>query len=432
MKKLDYLKLAIQNKLYAKRAWIITAFSITRTREDKVHYTYELLPQAWGFSFINEQGEPEKIDDAIPNEPLFKFSDKIKVDVSWAANAAEVLDTTIGNLLFNHISILSSFGAKFPFVTGTVSVEKLEEKIAANLQDTPTDETKRSNTTYYVDEYVKFVDSLQFIASLSQLTTVCATKKVITPPKGLTEFKKDLVEKYKDKLHDPVELAKFEGELKAFDEAYMKDDPANGKFVTGRIKNIARKKMYLTMGGEGGFDEGLTVTPIVNSLQEGWPTEPEQFTAMMNGLRWGSYSRGSETVKGGVSAKYLLRAANNFIIENTDCGSKLGMHRTFDEKNINQLIGRNIIEGSKIIPVENIDTANNYLNRPLIVRSPLYCKLNGDKICTVCAGKKLSQYPTGVTIPLTEISAIILNASLKRMHGTVLAVEKLDMQKAFT
>ena len=69
------------------------------------------------------------------------------------------------------------------------------------------------------------------------------------------------------------------------------------------------------MGAEGGnFTDKVTITPVINSLQEGWPTDPVEFTAMMNGLRYASFSRGSETVKGGVSAKYLLRAGNNFKI----------------------------------------------------------------------------------------------------------------------
>jgi hypothetical protein len=62
----------------------------------------------------------------------------------------------------------------------------------------------------------------------------------------------------------------------------------------------------------------------------------------------------------------------------------------------------------------------------------MYCKLSGDNICKVCAGKSLSQYPTGLTIPLTEVSNVILTASLKAMHQNTTATAKLNLAKALS
>lgn len=432
MNKLEYLKLALELKLYAKKSWMITAFSLTK--EAKGESTIgKLYPEPWGFTFVNSQGEREKIEDSKPNEPLFHFLDRVIVTKEMAANVVTPVETTIGNVLFNAIAILSSFGPKHEFPLGSVSVSALENKIAEKLQDTPPEGTKRSDNVYYVDEYIKFVDALQYITTFTQLATVTVTRRSILPPTGIKEFKDSLLEKYKDQLTDPVVLAKFEKELLDYDTEYLKGDPSFGTFVKGKIKNNARKKMYLAVGAEIGFNETSKATPIINSLSEGWSRNPEQFTASMNSIRYGSFARGSETVKGGVSAKYLLRAANNFKIIDTDCGSKLGMHRYFEsDSDIGQIVGRYVIQGGKSTLVEKKEDAGNYLRKQLVLRSPMYCNLEGDTLCKVCAGVKLSQFPNGLTIPLTEVSGIILYTAMKKMHTSGVSTAKMNVASSFS
>lgn len=431
MIKSNYLRLACELGLFGKKAWVVTAFSIVRSAVG-ADYHGKLIPQPWGYSFINQEGVLEKIEDAVPNQPLYTFADRVLLDPSWVPNITEPIDVPMGNLLFNKIAILSSYGAKFPFQKGKITVKNIEAIVAPKLQSTPEDESTRSDNFYYVDEMLKFNDALQYMSGFSQLATYAITRKGITPPTGVKEFKAKLLLKYGDTLTDPVQLSKFEGELLAFDDAYMKGDPSDGKFVSGKIKHTARKKLFLTLGADKNFTDSQKVTPVINSLEEGWPTDPTQFTAAMNGLRVGSYSRGAETVKGGVSAKYLLRAANNFRIVPTDCHSILGVRRHYDQRNVNSLIGRYVIDGKTLTLVENKDDAVNYLDKVVSVRSPMYCKLEGDTICEICAGRNLGKYPTGLTIPLTEISGIILATSLKAMHSNTVSTAKLHIAQAFS
>lgn len=431
MKKHDYLKLAFSLDLHTRKAWVLRAFSITKDKNPPKDVG-DLIAMPWGYSFISAAGETEKIDDSKPGVPLFTFRERIMADPSWVPNLTEAVETSIGNVFVNAVAILKSFGKKHPFPFGSISVQGLEDEIAKKLQDTPMDESKRSDAYYYVDEYVKFVDSLQYLTTFSQLATISMTPKNITAPPGIDAFKAELVKKYGETLNDPVQLAKFDAELLAFDNEYMKDDPSNGYFASGKIKMTSRKKMFLALGAPLQFSQSQSVTAITNSLEQGWPTDPVNFAAAMNDSRVGSYSRGAETVKGGVSAKYLLRAANNFKIVDIDCGSKLGLKRLYTEENIDNLQGKYILEAGKVSFVENIQQANNYLNQETVVRSPMYCKLSGDNICKVCAGKQLSQYPTGLTIPLTEVSNVILTASLKAMHQNTTATAKLNLAKSLT
>jgi hypothetical protein len=430
MTKLEYLKYAIELKLYTRKDWFISCFAITDSSKVRIEggYLGRVITTPWGYSYIGENQEIFKIDDSIPNEPLFKFKDKLTIDNTWISNTGESIETTIGNLLVNYILLISCFSNKIPYLTGKISIEQLEVIIAKKLLSNPKPNENRLPDYFYVDEYIKFVDAAQFLSSLSQLTTTAVTRRTLLPPTGLEEFKKTLLEKYKGKLHDSVELSKFEKELSDFDNKYLEGDESNGKFLSGKVKNVARKKLYLTMGSEGGFDDNNVADPITNSLYEKLPIEdPKQFVTLMNGLRSGSYSRGSETVKGGVSAKVLLRATNNFTISEVDCKTTLGLKRLFTKSNIYKLVGRYIIEKDNLVHVENIDIANNYIDKNIVVRSPMYCKTEGQQICFICSGSNLAKYKNGLSIPVTEISSIILSTSLKKMHSSVLSVSKVNL-----
>lgn len=437
MKKLDYLKKIVSDvniTITHHKSWFVNAFAVTKSKDTDVSNLkpYELVRESWGMSFLNEKGEIEKIEDSKPNEPLFVFKDKITIDETWASNVKEKLITSIGNVLFNRLCILTSFGNKMQFFTGRVSVEKIEDIISLKLKDTPAKGEERSNSFFYVDEYVKFTNSLELINTLSQLCTWSATPKNITPPKGIEKFKESLNKEYEGKLNNPVILAEYEAKLKEFDAEYLKDDPSNDTFITKKMRENSRKKLFLTIGGETGFEDNINFTTIKSSLNEGWSTDPKVFSAMMNNLRSGSFARGAETVKGGVAAKVLLRAANSYKIVDDDCGTKLGIRRIYNNKNINYLIGRKIFSGNNTISIDTIEEAKQYIGKNLIVRSPMFCKSPKETICINCASKALSQYKTGITIPLTEISAIILATSMSKIHSTTLSIAKLDLDMAFS
>lgn len=435
MKKIEYLKLAINNNIHRTKNWVLSTFSVTRMNASEHPgdiYYLKLIRTELGYFFYNDKAEKEKIDDAEIDQPLFSFLDRIKIDSTVIENCIDPVETSIGNLLFNKWCIVPAFGKKLPFVTGVVSIDGIENIIAPKLKDTPEKESDRSDQYFYVDEYLKFVDSLTFVSTLSQLSTYAGTRKNVTPPTGIKEFKAKLLKEYEGRLTDPVVLAEFEGKLKAFDSEYLKDDPSFGKFMSGKLKDTSRKKMFLSLGSEDGFKDTVKANPVINSLNEGWPTDPEQLVNMMNSLRAGSYFRGAETVKGGVAAKILLRASNNFRIEDKDCGSNLGITRLITTENVDTAVGRYILQGNKTLLLENKIAANNYLNKEIKIRSPMYCKLEGDRICKICAGNRLSQNPDGLSIPLTEITGTLLYAAMKKMHSTVLKTSKLDVNQYIT
>lgn len=433
MKKQEYYKLAIKARKFEKKAWIVSAFAITNLNPTAAALQpYDLFAMGQTYGFRNESGQPEPIEDAFLTAPLFRFLDPIEVDRTWAKNApVRPTLTTYGNILFNACATEYAFGEKVDFVFGKVNLSKMEDQIAKVL--TNDGDPLKTPQHIYVQEYIKFVDALQYILGLASLCVVSATEKNIQIAPGLEEFKKELIKKYGTTLNDPTVYVEFEKELTDFDNAYLKGDPSLRGFLSGKVKNVARKKMYLTIGTEQGFKAGVMADPVINSLHEGWPSkDPKQFTSLMNSLRVGSFSRGNETMRGGVAAKILLRAASNFKVTIDDCGTKLAINRVYKDYDVDNLVGRYILQGQGFKLIETTEQAQSLIGKPVKVRSPMYCKTPGDALCKICAGKKLSEMPTGLTIPLTDISAVILKTSLKAMHGKVLSSQEIEISEVFS
>lgn len=434
MLRVDYLKLCIKERLYGKFAWLVSVFSITREAEDAWKakpYYLRIVRQPWGIAFVNQEGQLEKIDDADKDKPLFQFKERVTIDNSWLINVTQATETCIGNILYNALVLVEPFQERIPFVTGEISQSKVEKILAAKLQSVPKPGEARDRNFIYCDELILSNDNLQLITELTQLATVAATPRNIVKPKGIDEYRKKLVAEYGDKLSNPVYMAEFESKLRQYAKDYMKGDPSDGIFFSGKVSDTAYKKMYLTIGGIAGFGDGMKVTPIAESLDDGWPTDPEKFAAMMNDSRVGSYSRGAETVNGGVAAKVLLRAANNYSIKETDCLTKLGRRLYVTRATLKGIIGRTLLINGKNIKIPTAKEAEAYIGQRVVIRSPQGCKMAGDTLCQVCSGDKLSTNPNGLGIPLTEESGLILTASLKAMHGGVLSTVELDLDEVF-
>jgi hypothetical protein len=431
MDKFEYLKLSIKAKRYHRLAWWIKAFSLAKSDPKENLLPYDLTRKSDGYYFMSPNGLIKIRDN--PNRPLFDFLDDVTIDSDWLDNNTEKLKTKIGNVLVNALLLADNFNDKISFMTGSIKIKDIEKKIAALLVDNPPEGKNPPNDKITINEYLKFINARTFLNGISQIAVVAATPKTLLPPPGLKKFRKELVKKYGDKLKDYKTVAEIESKLAEFDKEWLKDDPSFGKFLSGKVLNINRKKMYLTYGAESGFGDSDEANYIEGSLDDGWTKDPEKIVTMFNSIRSGSYSRGHETQEGGLVAKVVLRATGNFKIADRDCGTKLGIVFEVDDANVASLIGRYQIKSNNSLEqIENIEMAKKLLGKIIKLRSIQYCHEKGEQICKVCAGKRLSEHPKGIALAVTEVSAQILTSSLKKMHGGVLSVVELDLDDAFS
>lgn len=436
MKLLEYLRFAIEEKCYKRKAWIISVFSVTQESDGQKSQVYpgKLIREPFGFFTLSKENEKIQIETQNPlTEPLLSIKERLTITPAWIPSLKEAsLEVSVGTLLVNLICLYEAFGEKFPFKAGRFSPKDLEKEIVKKLKSNPKVGEARLKDVYYVDEYLKFCQGVLFLESFTQVFTHSITRQGLLPAPGRKAFRESLLKKYGDTLHNPVEMAKFEAELADFDKAYLKSDPAYGKFMSGKVAK-SRMKAYMTQGGESNnFVQSMDVVPIIQPLEEGIPLDKDGFTAISNTIRYGSYSRGSETVNGGVTAKALMRAADNWKITEGDCGAVIGIRRLYRENEIENIVGRYVIQGGKSVLIETIDDAKPLINQKITLRSPQYCRRAGTQTCEVCAGKALSKYPTGLPIPLMEVSGGILTDSLKLMHNTALVTETVHLPSVIT
>lgn len=409
----EYLKHALKSGLLDDIDWYFYTMAISKG-------TNKYLSIVDDQYFVNVGEDKVLITNRKPSEgQLLPYTHKVTIDPSWLSNVTEVIETTIGKLVINYALIESNFQDKIPYINTKMDSGKLEEIVADNLRRDVID----------IPQYISFVNSCSFIQTLSRIISVAATERNITPPEGLEEFKKELSLKY-DKLYgenwreDSVIVSQFANELGEFDEQYLKQDPTYGKAITKKIKDNARKKMYLTMGKPNGFGTGSTFTE--GSLLDGYPKNKEQLKTIFNDSRNGSYGRGNETQKGGAVAKELLRASISMTIEKGDCGSKIYSKLKVTEKNFESVKGLYTAGPNGPVLIED---SESLIGKEIPVRSPLYCKLEGKSFCGVCMGKTLENRKTGINLLLADVSAAILTESLKAMHNTQTKTTKVNMHE---
>lgn len=444
MNKQDFFLAAMNAEEFRRRAWVISAFSLIAEAPDawkKEPYPYRIVQTPSGYFFVDPTNNNEltQITDGVVGTPLFSVVEPLTLVPGNVPNLGifneETIATTYGRLLFNYTVLVYPFGGKIPYINKQINPSEIEEMILPRLKDDPKEgDAPRaqprtlSGHDIYVSEYLQFCDAMFFIAGFTQICVPAATPKTLVAAPGIHELRAKLIAENSDRLHDPATIAKIDAELVAYDRAYLKDDPGMGFLIGKKSFDIVRKKQFGMHGAETGLAEGIEVDLIQNSLSEGWNID--KFPAMNNSLRAGSFNRGAQTMLGGESVKWLLRASSNIGVTADDCGSRLGNLIKVDGTNYSFLIGFhvNTQEGSVLVPDDEASKA--YIGKQVMVRSPMYCQLDKTDYCKCCVGVRLSENPTGLSAAISEYGSAFLSIYMAAAHGKSLQLAKMNYKTA--
>lgn len=395
--------------------------------------TGKMIGQVWRdrtkVYVLDRNSSRQVVEGVKHDQPMFRPTTPLVIDATWGLDIIDPIETTFGKLLFNLICIYPAFGNKLGYINrDLLDLGGLDDIIATRLQSKPKDGEPRQPQYIYTDELVKYQKHTKFLEQIAMLVNISATPKSVVAPPGVDEFRASIRAKYEGRLHDPVVAVQFETEMKAFDDAWLRDDPGYKIFLGGKITGTARKRMFLTGGIQLSFDK-KTAKVVEDSLNNGWGNDPDTLVTMFNDARLGSLSRGSDTVKGGVTAKQLLRPVMNYsVLRDFDCGSRVGLRRRVTKAYAGRMVGRYLTDGTRMVLIENNEIANNYVGKDVVVRSPGYCKSKGETYCSVCAGRKLSENSESLSIAVTEISNIVLYALMKLMHGVEYSLATVELE----
>ena len=360
----------------------------------------------------------EKIEisnlSSVTNGPPMRPIDKITIQRGDIENLSQSsVTTTVGRFLLNYLLFVRPFGKTFEYHNDFWNLKGSEKEMVQLLK----------SGEILPEQIYDYVEAVYYIGHYTLISVPSFTKKsLVTDPK-IPELKRKLIEKYKDKLDDPVVIAKIEDTLIEADKKYLEGDPST-RFYTplgNKMYDIQRKKMHLTVGGIEAFsDDANKTTFIQNSLSEGW--DMENFDQTVNEIRKGSYARGVDTAKGGDLTKYIIRIFQDVVFDNVDCKSNIGTDIVIQQSDAEDYIGRKLIGSDTYLTSNNI---KNYIGKKIKIRSPFGCK-SKNGICTTCIGKSLAAMDhKSVLGMMILVTSTFMNLSMANMHGTKLSTTRI-------
>ncbi len=420
--KAEYLKYSIEQDFPLKLQWVISMFSVIMDDTDYVKFGLK------DSLFVTVNDVDYILEDCIKDKPVFDPTDKITVKEGFLLNIHEDIDTTVGRILLNYILLTYNFKGKVEYQNKVFTIGQIEDNYVAALLK---DDVENDDKYISVDEYNSFVDSAMYLENWADVISVSSTEKSIVPPPGIKEYRakllKEAIEKHgPDALKDYAIVAAIETDLKAYDKEYLKDDPSLGKLLDGKILNNSRKKLFLMNGADKGFKGDGEAILLDKSLDEGWEKDPVKLAEQFNTIRYGSYTRGKETFKGGLTAKILLRATSSMLVEMKDCKTKAYKSWLVTKDNVVALIGRYIMISDKPILLETKEQVGTYIDKVVKLRSPMYCLAKGENICSVCSGTGLADNENSIPLLITTIGENVLKMSLAATHRSGVSTVRLN------
>lgn len=432
MNRTEYLLNAFKySTVYYLASWVFSVFTVTKHDDSKIKLKdYILSGDEKGYKYwLNNQWN--YITDAHISLPLWKVEEVITIEsqdlLVQSYNGPFPLRTRVGNLFVNYYCLVSAFGNKFPYQNGSISISNLEKMIAPYVQNDDYVNPNNDVPVYYVSEVKRFQNAVNAMAGFANIACPSATEYTVQPPPGIKEYKEKLLEEYKDKLNDPATIAMIDKKLVEYDKAFQAKDPDGGFYISDKAFNVSRKKVFLMNGLEQPEISGGKTTFIENSLSDGWNID--KMPAMIDNLRDGSYNRGAMTALGGEAVKFIIRIFFASKITEEDCGSTLGIPRILTDKNYNIYVGNTAIleDGKQLLITE--ETKPILLGKPIMVRSPGFCKTEGSNFCNKCLGEKLRGSDNSLAALASEVGSSMLYVFMKKMHGTALVTVPWDINE---
>ena len=409
----DYIKYSLQKGYPLELKWFLTLFSVLENKFDTDFFKYD------GKDVILKTDnetiyETDRIKKGLS---LLEFNDEIEIDKDFLVNVNSKTKTTVGRLVMNWLIGTYCFNNKIPYINEAFTFKKVEKLIEPLLGSN--DENSIS-----IEEYKKFLDLNLYITSFANYYSVGVTEHSLKPAPGIKEYRnkviKELEKKHgKNALKDPIVFKELEDKLMEYDKKYLESDISYGKLINKKVLT-ARKRMYGVFGMTGNLATDKK-TFIKADLASGIQKNKEDISSYINNNIYGSFSRGNETKDMGVLTKNIIRSTSDVIVNDTDCKTTLTLKTKV--KDTETLLSKYIIENNKLVLLTK-DNINNYMNKEVNLRDPLFCK-SETGVCIYCIGENYRGHEQEVPMEATSLGGEYLNASLKKFHGVELKTTKL-------
>lgn len=337
--------------------------------------------------------------------------------------------TTLGRFIFNKVLIENlGFSNILSYQNEVITAGKfggIDATIANGLKD----------DVVTVKQMFEYIDTRDWLGlQLHGVITSSFTKGVLHVPPKVEELRKKLFKEYETELKNGDERVMNEIEEKIITamKEELKDDIGMDLYVSGARGSVNNhlKNIMLTRGAiKNPVTKEYEI--IKNSLMDG--LEKEDITTHSNMIVSGSYPKAVGTQVSGYMLKELISALQSEILsenEDSDCGSKMFLHKKITQKNKKDNLYR-YIKNSKgdLIQLSN-ENINNYIDKVVEMRSPMYCIGYGKEkcLCEKCAGDfyyKLGKRNIGLASG--KLAGTLSNLNLQKFHDNVVRLHTIDV-----
>lgn len=440
----DYFIECLQAGKYRDLKWINSILAITNlklkeeTSPDDVE-PYELVKGANEHYWFLDPVSREFIDieNASSDGPMFYRKELITIPVGTInilPHQGE-MKTTIGNALTNAIILFYPFDKRIPYFNGGKNGEigkidpgAITKMVTAFVLDDKEAEGKDPYSFISIKQLQTWMQAVGWMAGLSTIVTAGYTEKSVRIAPEVLKRRDELYEEFKDQLGDAAIQARIEDELIKLDKESLKDDPSFD-FYYKHDKHWAnsRKKQLITTG----LISSISGDPVFIKEPLGAGINAENIPAYADSIRHASYSRGHLTALGGELVKYIFRVTQNIKITEKDCKTSYGISDVILPGFDSMYIGRYLVtpEGPVEITTDNIGSLKG---KTIILRSPAYCKTADGNFCEMCMGKDLSRTPKAIHTAAVEPGSVMMNASMKAMHGKASKTIRFNFRTAIS
>jgi len=420
----DYFIQAMKDQAHYSRDWMLRALSIVITPPKK-EYPWALRHTKDKVEVYASDGDGHEwvtLEGAQPYQIPFVYHDVID-QVVKPGDIENLKDRTItgatwGDLIFNSRCLVFACGDLIPYVEGPIDLGSIEKIFVDRMQDDPP-KGEDQEGVLYVKHWMRFGKAIGDLCGYEFLIP-SVTERALQPPPGAHELRAKLAEQYKDQLDDPVVQTKFQNELVDLYKENLKGDPSEGFIYKNKSVGTALKRMFLIHGPEAGFSEGGRAKLIMNSLSEG--LDINEYPAMVNSLRAGSYYRGALTALAGEDVDLIGRIFQNVRVA-PFCGTESTMEVEID----NRRIGRTfLIKGEKV--KITLDNLSQYKGQIHGMYAPQYCLASHSDCCEVCFGDKIAAFPNSVGSIMADVSSVMMYVMMGSAHAKQLKTTPLDLE----
>lgn len=333
--------------------------------------------------------------------------------------------TTIGIYICNLHLIQPNFSSIFGYINKPFDgkmIEKIEDRLSNALN------YDEINT----DQFADYLNRIQWLGGNKIMTiiTPSLTSALLKPAPGLEELKEKLFEENKESIEkgDAIVASKIENELINYAEDYLKKDEGYENFASNSKMNISNN--YKTMNiMKGALMNTVDGKYRINSSDYNSGIKKEEYSSLADSSVLGVHARAVGVASGGYLAKKSNQSLNAVSAgpKDSDCGTKKYLRVVIYPEMKSAYLNRYILENNKLLELtpDNID---NYVNKEVMMRSPMFCHMEEPYYCNKCLGNQ--PYILGLEnfgLAISRMSNKLLNFKLKKFHDLTIKTNKIDV-----